>query len=168
MCSCFHAFFFCKSYLGMSQFVASVCMSILSRTLSSQFLLCRNGGPNVKGHGCPVPRRGDGWLRPVEMKPLPLCELRWWQIHVLGSSSHSQTWVHWCVLSCFLSCTSLCCSSLVTQHSWKDLLILTTQCNFCGAQFYYFVVLTTVVEPSNAKTPLITRRMIHSSGLEIK
>lgn len=74
---------------------------------------------------CGSPHRGE----------IVATELYWWQIHLLGRvgpSAQSQRWVHQCVLSCFLSCTSLVnaqlkvwsCSSALNNTVWLPKTIL--------------------------------------------
>lgn len=103
-------------------YLSVVCVYVSVRpVLSSQALLCVNA---AKGHGRPLPRSrpppalaAEGNCDLAEVKlllPSSTDDRFIYLTESVGPSAQKpQTWVHQCVLSCFLVCTSLCCGSLV-------------------------------------------------------
>lgn len=101
----------------------SVCPS---SALSSQALHCVNGVPWCQRSrlSCPACFHGDRrsrhreWLWPVEVKLLPLSSAddKFIYLAESGLLPKAKRLVSQCVFSCFLSCTSLCCGSLVNAQ----------------------------------------------------
>lgn len=108
---------------GCTSLYACECVSCFSPQLPCP-PLCKRC-LSVKGHGCPVPRVSMVTLRKVtttrggEVVATELYDDKLIYLAESGLLPKAERLVHQCVLSCFLSCTSLCYSSLLNTHSWK-------------------------------------------------